>query len=136
MSKEEQSLVPKDLFEGFPKFFRDFSEAFDKAFSGMREYMNQRGIKVNYEETDEAYKLGVPLEGYEKKDISLIPVSGGLELIAERETEEGNHKLQGFWQYPGMDLGAVDASFKDGYLNITVPKTEELRKKVRPIEIK
>jgi HSP20 family protein len=101
---------------------------------------------VDVKETDEAYVLNAELPGLEKKDIHITLEDNVLTLSGERrfekETDKDNyHRIEraygsftrSFSLGGGVDAEKVQATFKDGVLTMTVPKTEETRP--RQIEI-
>lgn len=101
---------------------------------------------VDVQETDNAFLVEAELPGLGKDDVNVTFEDGVLTLTGERkfeeETEEKNYRRverrygsfsRSFNLGRQVDAEAVDASFKDGLLTITVPKTEAV--KPRSIEI-
>ena len=87
--------------------------------------------------------------GFDKKDISIEANDGYLTITAEKnsEDEEKNEnknyirrervygKVERSFYLGDLDQDKIDAEFKNGILNIVVPKKEETSNKKR-IEIK
>lgn len=101
---------------------------------------------VDVQETDDAYLLEAELPGLNKDDVNVSFEDGVLTLTGERkfeeETEEKNYRRierrygtfsRSFNLGRHIDSDKVEATFKDGLLTVTVPKTEAV--KPRTIEI-
>ncbi len=104
-------------------------------------------IPVDVEETPEAYVLRADLPGVTQKDVKVTIAGDTLTLRAERKRETEQRKgsvhrserLYGafertFTLADPVRADQVEATYKDGVLEIRVPKAEEAR--VREIEVK
>lgn len=102
---------------------------------------------VDIYETEKAIILKVELPGLSKDDISIEIKDDNLTLRGERKfekdiREENYHRIErsygtfsrSFSLPKTINKNKVDATFKDGILEITIPKAEETRPK--QIEIK
>ena len=101
---------------------------------------------VDIKETDEELTLMVDLPGLEKKDVQLSLENNVLTIKGERrfehEEKENFYRLERaygvfsrtFTLPRNVKADAVDASFKNGVLTVSLPKVEEARPK--QIEIK
>ena len=103
--------------------------------------------QVDVEETPDAFKFHADLPGLNKKEISISVENHRLTIKGERKTEAEEKKssfhrvertygafCRSFQLPASVRSEEVEASYKDGVLEITVPKAEEL--KPRTIEIK
>ena len=100
-------------------------------------------------ERDNAFELTAEMPGLEEKNIDVRVANGLLTVRGERE-ESKEEKKEDFHlrerrfnsfersiRIPeGVDLDKVEASFKNGVLHVTMPKTPEAQKPVKKIEVK
>jgi HSP20 family protein len=97
-------------------------------------------------EDADSYQVGVELPGVDKKDVEVTLHDGVLSISGERkqetEAKEGTYvrteRSYGRYQRQvslpqAVDAGAIKATYKDGVLTITLPKTAEAKPK--PINI-
>lgn len=98
-------------------------------------------------ETDESYLLSVDLPGIKKDDIKIevienaIVISGERQVQKRAETEkfQRSEKTYGYFKRSfslpkSVDANAIQALHQDGVLELTLPKTQEV--KIKKIEIK
>jgi HSP20 family protein len=104
---------------------------------------------VDFAEDDKAFHLAAELPGMTDKDIE-VRVSGDTLTIKGEKREEKHEKgkhyhfserrygsfLRSFALPDTVDRDKVDASFKDGILTVTLPKTAEAVKQQKKIEVK
>ena len=103
-------------------------------------------MPVDIEETPEAYVLRADLPGFSQKDVKVSLAGDTLTLRAERKRETGpataqvhrSERIHGtfertFTLSDPVRGDQVKAAYKDGVLEIRVPKAEEAR--VREIEV-
>lgn len=103
---------------------------------------------ADFIERDGAYELSVDLPGFDVKDIEvrltdgILTVRGG--KSEERKEEKGDYHLRersyGSLQRsvalpPGIEVDKVAATYANGVLKVTLPKTSEARAKERTIEV-
>lgn len=104
---------------------------------------------LDVNETDKEISISAELPGMKEDDIdvsldnNILTISG--EKRSERE-EKGKdlYRMERRWgsfcrsvQLPrGLDVEKAEASYKNGVLNVVLPKTEEYQKSVRKIEVK
>ena len=101
-------------------------------------------------ETDKTVKAAVEIPGVDKKDIKVHATDDGISIKVEKkqETQEEDKKAgkqrslrhyQGYYRYMSMpdyaDLSKVDATYKNGVLELSVPK-KAITKKQQVIEVK
>ena len=103
---------------------------------------------MNINETDCDYLIMMDLPGVIKKDVEVNLSNGVLTVSGERKTSEKNDGNNHIWNESScgsfsrsFDLVSnivekkIKAKFKDGVLNITIPKTEEVKPSVQQIAI-
>ncbi|MGE5708023.1 MAG: Hsp20/alpha crystallin family protein [Bacteroidota bacterium] len=104
--------------------------------------------KVNISETPEQVIISADLPGIKQDDLSIHMEGNNLVLKGERKPEtlgEGEHTHRVEKQYGAFQRSfslpmtvqrdAIKASLKDGVLRINIPKRDEAKPKVIPIEI-
>jgi len=105
--------------------------------------------QVDVHETDAAYTIEAELAGLSEKDVELVVKDDMLTLKGEKKIEKKEEKKdylrtersygsfeRSFALPDGVDRDRIAATFKNGVLTITLPKTEKARKEARKIEIK
>lgn len=104
---------------------------------------------VNVEETENEFLISAELPGMEKKDIEISIEDGVLSIDGEKkydkESKDKNYhrversygKFHRCFKLPnGIDREKIDASYKNGVLNLSLPKSEEAKPKQIEIKIK
>lgn len=134
----------RDLVSIQERMNRLFDETFGKTFRGEGEEL-ARGIwspAVDIYETDEHIVMKAELPGIDKKDVSIEVKDNMLVLKGERRfekeiKEENYHRMErayGSFQrsftLPNIvEKDKVSAKYKDGILEITLPKIKEAKPK-------
>ncbi|WP_182186776.1 Hsp20/alpha crystallin family protein [Pectinatus frisingensis] len=124
--------------DGFGRVFDIFNEPFfNSAFAPMQTAMSGfASFKVDVKDLDDAYELSAELPGVKKEDISLSYDSGYLTIQAstgdnkEEKDSDGKYirrerrsgSMSRSFYIDNIDEGQVKAEFKDGILNIRLPK--------------
>jgi HSP20 family protein len=104
---------------------------------------------IDFCEDDKAFHLTAELPGLSDKDIN-VTVSGDMLTITGEKRDEREEKDKNYhWSErrfgsfrraihlpPHIDRDKIDASFKNGVLQITIPKTSEAMQQQRKIEVK
>jgi HSP20 family protein len=98
-------------------------------------------------ETEHAYVVHAELPGVAKDDVTITIENGTLVLAGEKKREEehkdkGWHRIErsyGSFQRTlslpkGVDSDHADATFKDGVLTITIPKSEQAKPKTLKVK--
>jgi HSP20 family protein len=152
--KDRKSVpVHRDELDIFSRLQRDMNRVFDDFFRGGRfpTFSRERLFEpsIDVKETDTEYKIEAELPGMDDKDIDISISQGRLVIKGEKQHEHEEkkgsyHRVErSFGQFerqvplPGdVDVDKVDASFKKGVLNISLPKTEEAKKDIKKIAIK
>ncbi len=104
---------------------------------------------VDVAETEKAYEITAELPGMDEKNIEVNVANGGITIKGEKkeETEEkkkdyyvSERRYGSFERYfslpEGVDADKIAASFKNGVLKVTLPKTAEAQKSAKKIEVK
>lgn len=104
---------------------------------------------VDIVEKDDAYKVTAELPGVDEQHVDIGFAEGTLTIKGqkeeEQEDEEQDHFLserrygafhRSFRVPDSVDADKIEASFKDGILTVTLPKTAEARRKQKKIAIK
>ena len=129
----------------FPSLFDDF-DIFDSFFKPSSLLRSYDSAKVDIKELDDKLEVLADVPGFTKDDIDIKYEKGWLTISGEvkKEKEEKDvkylHKEIGsrsfarrFYLGDTIDTENIKASFKDGILNVTLPKSE--KEKYRQIEI-
>lgn len=108
-----------------------------------------RAPAVDIAETDKDYQVTAELPGIADKDVEVRYADGTLTIKGEKhdareDTRDSYHlserrygAFQRSFRVPdGVDNDRIGASFKDGVLTVTLPKSADARSKERRIEIK
>ena len=104
---------------------------------------------VDVSETDKAYEITAELPGMDEKNIEVNVANGGITIKGEKkeETEEKNKDYyvserrygsfeRHFTLPESVDADKIAATFKNGVLKVTLPKTAEAQKPAKKIDIK
>ena len=99
-------------------------------------------------ETPEAVHLKLELPGVEAKDVDIEVTENAVKVVAERKTEtktDENGKIRSEFYYgkfqrviplrARIQNTAVTAEYKDGILNLTLPKSEAEKTKVVKVNL-
>lgn len=104
---------------------------------------------VDITESDKAYEITAELPGLDEKNIQVSLANGGITIKGEKREEKeekqkdyyvSERRYGSFERYfglpEGVDADKIDASFKNGVLKVTLPKTAEAQKPAKKIEVK
>ncbi len=104
---------------------------------------------VDVTETDKAYEITAELPGMDEKNVEVKFADGVLTIKGEKQEEKEEKKkdyylsersfgsFQRAFQVPdGVDADKIDASFKNGVLTVTMPKSAEAQKSEKKIAVK
>ena len=117
-----------------------WAEGFFNEDAGLfnRRWANEEWLPaVNVQETDSSFDLEVAAPGMKKEDFMLEVNKGVLSIRAEQQSEsedktehytrkEFDYRSfnRSFWLPENVDVDSIKANYKDGILEISVPKTE------------
>ena len=104
--------------------------------------------RVDIKETANELVVSADVPGIDKKDVNVSMKEGVLSISGERKSEqraegENWHRIErvfgsfqrSFYIPVDVDESKIKASYKDGVLNIALPKKEEAKKKEIPIQV-
>ena len=131
--------------------FNDVDNAFDDFFNRNLFQPNDTQIspRINVDENDNAWTISAELPGVDKNDVkvnyqdNVLTISG--EKKFEKEDKNKNyHRVERSYGKFSRSLNInsviladkIDASYKDGILNITLPKAEEAKPKLIDVKVK
>jgi HSP20 family protein len=154
---QEHRATQVDPFRAMDRMFDQFLRGF--GFPSLRRMAEPEGWTdsgfnfaapaINFSEDEKAYHLTAELPGLSEKDINLaisddlLTITG--EKRGEREQKDKNYhyserrfgSLRRAVQLPQhIDRDKIDAKFKNGVLDVTLPKTPDAMRRQRKIEIK
>jgi HSP20 family protein len=150
-----QELAPiRDNFDPFITLHREMNRLFDDVFRGFNPLGRSGGPlmegrfawpKIELGETDKALTVSAELPGMTEKDVEVEIANGVLRLKGERKaerTDQDKYFSERYYgaferQIPldGVVEDKVEASFHDGVLTITLPKSDQARSAVKRIAI-
>jgi HSP20 family protein len=141
-------LVRFEPITGYANLRSVFSGLFDENFgrSSTQPSVSMWHPAVDVLESKDSYLIRAELSGMQKEDIKIEVKDGTLVLSGERKSEKPAEGVEyrhvervaaKFWRSFSLPENAkpdaIDATYKDGIIEIRVPKTEEA--KPRQIEI-
>lgn len=136
------------LFEEFGNgnLFRSFRPM------NLEPFLRQTGLStpaVNIAEKDKSFEITAELPGLDPKNIDVTVRNGNIVIKGEKQDQKeekaADYYLQerrfgsferSFALPEAVDAGKVEATFKNGVLTVTLPKTAEAQKPEKKIEIK
>jgi len=145
------ALVRWQPFNEIDTLQREFNQLFDQFITPtVRD--NGRGLAfvppAELSEMEDGYELRLEVPGMNAKDIEIEVTAEAISISGDRKSEtktEENGKTRTEFRYgqfrrviplPGrIDNSAVKAEYKDGILNVMLPKAEEEKNKVVKVEI-
>ncbi len=124
-------------------FGKNFSDIMDEFFNdAVATRKNTFAPKIDISETEKQYVIDVALPGMRKEDINLDLEKGRLTISGERKFEQEDngktyHRVESHYgsftrsfQLPDdVKEDTINASYKDGILNVSIDKSEEKMKK-------
>ena len=124
------------MFSGMPNFFMDFFDN-DRWFSGANGWTSNVPA-ANIQEKDKEYLIELAAPGKEKENFH-IDVDNGMLCISSEKEEQSEGKEDGYsrkeFSYSSfsrsfslpenVDEEKIKASYRDGILSLSLPKTRE-----------
>ena len=127
-----------DLFNAFHDFEDDFFKS-----------PQLRSFKTDIRDDGDKFVLEAELPGFEKEDIRLDITGDTLTLSASHKTETEDTKKDNYirrersfgsyqrsFDLTGIDTDKIEAEYKNGILELTLPKMTEQNPETRRLEIK
>jgi HSP20 family protein len=135
-------------FRSFRPFYGDFDKWFDEVADANSPANGTWHPAVDVYETEGSYVLKAELPGVSKEDIKIDVNNNALTIKGEKKFEEKKEKdnymrverrygsfTRTFALSDKVDSGNIKAAFKDGVLEVTLPKKEEAKPKEIKVEI-
>lgn len=138
----------------FMSLHRDVNRLFDEVFRGFdtpslfsrMASRNETWPSVEFSENDKEIRVMAEVPGLEQDDIEIMLDDGVLTLRGEKKSETADKDRQFSERYYGrferrfglgreVDEDKVHASFKNGILTVTLPKTEKAQASAKRIAI-
>lgn len=146
-------LAPSGELANIGKRMKKFFEDFDSPFFGDWGWKNYNSNvftpRVDVTEDNENLYVTAEVPGVDKKEVKVSVVGDVLTISGEKKTEQRDEKKnyyriersygsfsRSFTLPAEILVDRISADFKDGVLNITLPKTEEAKVVEKQIEIK
>ena len=126
----------------FDDVFRGFDIAPFGSFGGMGRMAGWPSVEVS--ETDKDIRVSAELPGLEEKDVEVLMGDGVLTIRGEKKSEDKEHafseryygrferRIPLAWE---VEEDKVEASFKNGVLTVTMPKSAQAASHVKRIAI-
>jgi len=143
-----------NIVRGYNPFaeLEELKEQFNRVFNAVTEQQKSDIAfvpTVNTREADDAYYIEVDLPGVKKEDISIDVNDGVLTISGVRKVKE-EHKDDTFYKVESVygkfersftlpedaDADKIEATAKNGVLEIKIPKVVKVEKAPKKIEIK
>ncbi|MBR0766556.1 Hsp20/alpha crystallin family protein [Bradyrhizobium japonicum] len=151
-SKPQELAPARNSFDPFLTLHREMNRLFDDVFRGfgnpgLSPSMEARLAwpKIELSETDKALTVSAELPGMTEKDVQVEIANGVLTVRGEKKAEhngEGRYFSERYYgtferQIPLDDVqeDKVEATFKDGVLTVSLPKSDTPRAGVKRIAI-
>ena len=125
--------------------FSDFDDLFEGFFSPRRVSRNVEGALVpaiDVTEDDNEYKIKAEIPGVKKEDLHVSVQDGVLTINAEKKEGRVIRQERRYGKFvrsmrlgKDVDSSNVKAEYKDGILELTLPKVEEVKPKKISIDI-
>jgi len=148
--RERSPATRSDSLSSVLSLHRQMNRLFDDVFRGFDDprLWGGRGAwpSVDVEETEKEYRVTAELPGLEERDVEVLLQDGLLTVRGEKklETEARNRsyseRFYGRFERQitldrDVDDGAVNATFKNGVLTVTVPKNARAVERTKRIPI-
>jgi len=135
------------LWDEMNRLFGDFAKDFP--LSAQLESQGIRAPRITVKDEEKAYAVEAEMPGLTEKDIEVQFADGGLTIKGEKSEEKKEEKDKVVYQershqtflrripiQAALDEGKIAATFQNGVLSVTLPKTAEAEKAVKKIEVK
>jgi HSP20 family protein len=150
----EMTASRGEEFSPFLTLHREMNRLFDDVFRGFDlaplggSRLSERAMgwpNIEVSETDKDVKVTAELPGLDEKDVEVELANGVLAIKGEKKTETEDKERRFSERYYGhferripvedVDQDKVSASFKNGVLTVTMPKTAQAQSNVKRIAI-
>lgn len=146
--EEENPVVAlqREINRAFDSFWNGFGTPMKSGMWG--NVFDSEYPRVEVSETDSEVEISAELPGMSQEDIDVSVTEDMIRIKGEKKSEKEEKKKDfylsersyGAFQRAiplpsGLDLNKANATFKNGVLNVTLPKTEEARANVKRIPV-
>lgn len=151
-----EPTLAQDHRDPFWALHREMNRLFDDIWNGIGQptgfglaggFATRSGWpSVDMTESDEAYTVVAELPGVEEKDVEVLLADDSLTLRGEKRLEHDDRRRQLSERYHGrferrialpseVEQDKVQASFRNGILTVTLPKSQDAQRAVRRIPL-
>lgn len=129
--------------------FEDFWDKVENGWSGRSDVVGMFGPSTDVTETDKSVDVSVELPGMTEKDVDISVSHDAITIRGEKKVEREEERkgvymsersYGSFYRTvplpAGVDADKADATFKNGVLTVSLPKTAEAQANVKRIPIK
>lgn len=147
--KKEFEYYLVQMQKDMEKMFTDLRTGFDLQMKETKDFMKKFIPSINVSEDDEKAIIRVEIPGIEPKDVNLTVEQHNLIIEGEKKEEKKSEKEEfkliesayGHFKRvialpESIDPSKIEAKYKNGVLEIVLPKKEEVKKTKQKIEIK
>lgn len=156
-NKNQQLATTGEAYDPFMTLHREMNRLFDDVFRGFGGFgsFGRLGAplmegqfgwpRIELSETDKAVTVSAELPGLSEKDVQVEIANGVLSIRGEKKSEADNggrysERYYGSFErripLDGVQDDKAEASFRNGVLTISLPKTEQASQSVKRIAIK
>ncbi len=148
--RERSPTTRSDSISPVVSLHREMNRLFDDVFRGFddsRLFAGRSGWpSIDVEETEKEYRVTAELPGLEERDVEVLLQDGLLSVRGEKKLESENRSRTYSERFYGrferqitldrdIDENAVNATFKNGVLTVTVPKSTSAVERSKRIPI-
>jgi HSP20 family protein len=148
--RERSPATRSDSLNSVMSLHREMNRLFDDVFRGFDDSRLFAGRgewpRVDVDETDKEYRVTAELPGLEERDVEVLLQEGLLTVRGEKKLESENRNRTYSERFYGrferqitldrdVDDSAVNATFKNGILTVTVPKSARAVERSKRIPI-
>src|SRR3984893_11470391 len=148
--RERSPATRSDSLSPVVSLHREMNRLFDEVFGGFdaSRLWGGRGAwpSVDVEETEKEYRVTAELPGLEERDVEVLLQDGLLTVRGEKKLETDARDRSYSERFYGrferqitldrdVNDGAVNATFKNGVLTVTVPKNARAGERTKRIPI-
>ncbi|MBF0414532.1 MAG: Hsp20/alpha crystallin family protein [Magnetococcales bacterium] len=142
------TLVNYDPFRNFRVLQNEINRLFDRDMDDASGQMTQWPLRVDIREDENQIILKADVPGMEQKDIRVNVDNGHLTISGERRFDDEAHKdnyqrverpfgrfSRTFQLTNTTDIAKIQASYKNGVLEVTLPKLEEAKPRAIQVQV-
>jgi HSP20 family protein len=152
----QEPTLAQDHRDPFLALHREMNRLFDNLWNGFAQpagFGLAEGLgarpgwpSIDLTESDDAYIVTAELPGVEEKDVEVLIANDQLTLRGEKKAEHDDRRRQLSERYygrferrmalpPEVEQDKVTASFRNGILTVTLPKSQDAQQAVRRIPL-